>query len=67
VSVAEAVGNFRLDEDSDRTADTVLRHNAQIGAVTAHIVPWTGGYVHSWALRWMLSNSEAARDALFTL
>lgn len=31
------------------------------------IVPWTHGYVHSWALRWMLKNSEAARDALFTL
>jgi len=31
------------------------------------VVPWTHGYVHSWALRWMLGNSEAARDALFTL
>jgi len=31
------------------------------------VVPWTHGYVHSWALRWMLEHSEPARDALLTL
>src|SRR4051812_31010057 len=31
------------------------------------VVPWTHGYVHSWALRWMLDHSESARDAVLTL
>ena len=31
------------------------------------VVPWTHGYVHSWALRWMLGNDQRARDALLDL
>jgi len=31
------------------------------------VVPWTHGYAHSWALRWMLANNDQARDALFAL
>ena len=28
------------------------------------VVPWTHGYAHSWALRWMLVNDATARDRL---
>ena len=28
------------------------------------VVPWTHGYAHSWALRWMVANDELARDRL---
>ncbi len=31
------------------------------------VVPWTHGYVHSWALRWMLRKHPAGRDALLGL
>src|SRR4051812_38780081 len=31
------------------------------------VVPWTHGYAHSWALRWMLQNSDAARSAVLGL
>jgi hypothetical protein len=31
------------------------------------IVPWTHGYAHSWALRWMLIKNRAAREALLAL
>jgi hypothetical protein len=31
------------------------------------VVPWTHGYAHSWALRWLLLNDPAARDALLGL
>ena len=31
------------------------------------VVPWTHGYAHSWALRWMLLNDQAARDRLLNL
>lgn len=31
------------------------------------LVPWTHGYAHSWALRWMLDHHQAARDALLGL
>ena len=28
------------------------------------VVPWTHGYAHSWALRWMLAKDQWARDRL---
>lgn len=31
------------------------------------VVPWTHGYAHSWALRWMLEHRQVARDAILTL
>ena len=31
------------------------------------VVPWTHGYAHSWALRWILLKHPAARDALLGL
>lgn len=31
------------------------------------IVPWTHGYAHSWALRWMLEYDAAARNALLNV
>jgi hypothetical protein len=31
------------------------------------LVPWTHGYAHSWALRWLLLNDPAPRDVLLGL
>lgn len=31
------------------------------------VVPWTHGYAHSWALRWMLTDDQDARDQLLGL
>jgi hypothetical protein len=31
------------------------------------VVPWTHGYAHSWALRWMVANSEPARAAVLSV
>ncbi len=31
------------------------------------VVPWKHGYAHSWALRWVVTNHPAARDALLGL
>ena len=31
------------------------------------LVPWSHGYAHSWALRWMLLHHQEARDRLMTL
>jgi hypothetical protein len=30
------------------------------------VVPWTHGYAHSWAIRWMLGHNDAAAQALMT-
>ncbi len=31
------------------------------------VVPWSHGYAHSWALRWLLLNNQQARDRLLKL
>lgn len=44
-----------------------VRRNQQMELQMFDLVPWSHGYAHSWALRWMLLHHPESRDRLLAL